>query len=162
MIRLKPDPSSEQLLEDFLARLQRGMKPTRTQLEPVRQAIRAGMARNFAAEADAEMDPWANLSKRTQREREAAGYPKAHPILVRSGGYRASFIDPHDPEHVSQTTLGLIIRLEEGTSDPRADELEAGENPLIPPRPATELGGAAIFSLDEAIADMLDTLLPRD
>lgn len=162
MIKIKPTPASRAQAEETIRRIQRAISPPNKELEPVRRAIRAGFARNFEQEAEAETEKWANLSARTVREREQAGYPGKHPILVRSGGYRSSFTSPHDPDHVSETQRGRIIRLIEGTKDPRSNELEGGENIMIPPRPASDLGPASKFLLEEAITAMLDRLMPTD
>lgn len=162
MIRLKATPESVKQAQDFLRRMTNAVQPNPRDLEPVRQAIRAGFALNFDTESDAGAEKWALLSKRTQRERVALGYPAEHPILQRSGSYRGSFTDPANPYHVSETTIGsVMIRLAEGTADPRADELEAGENLLIPARPASDLGAASVFLLEEALADLYDRLFPR-
>ena len=45
---------------------------------------------------------WLPLTRRTNDEREALGYPREHPILVRSGDYRRSFTDPDHADHISE------------------------------------------------------------
>lgn len=53
--------------------------------------VRAGFAHNFETESSAGI-PWRQLADRTNREREFLGFPPAHPILERTGGYKHSWI----------------------------------------------------------------------
>lgn len=62
--------------------------------------IRAGFAHNFDTEAGGPFrQQWRDLADRTNREREQLGFPPAHPILERTGGYKSSWVNRMDPNH---------------------------------------------------------------
>lgn len=56
----------------------------------------------FASEGAESGDRWPELAKSTQEERERLGYGAAHPILVRTGELRESFVDRTHPDATSE------------------------------------------------------------
>lgn len=141
MLRLEPTPATTQTIRKLFERVDALSRPAPADYEPIQEAIRAAFALAFDTESDGDR-PWAPLADRTNDEREALGYPREHPILVRSGSYRDSFIEAGHPLHVSEAEIaGGIWRIAEGSTDDRADQLEFGDA-RTPPRPVTWLGRA--------------------
>lgn len=139
MIRLRPDERTEIEIAEFISRIDELIAPGQDAIRPIQQTIRAGFAFNFAAERGDDR-PWAPLAPYTMRERRSLGFPPDHPILVRTGQYRSSFVDEGHPAHVSEWTAGAgRWTIEEGSTDERADHLEFGTW-RIPARPVTLLG----------------------
>lgn len=127
-------------LDNILARIG---SPSVGELSEVSAAIRQGFAENFAAEAVGDIAPWDPLSPRTVLERIQAGFPGEHPILVRTGSYRASFIDRNASDHVEEVTAtGSGFVLDVGSEDDRAEVLEFGSG-KVPERPVTILSDEA-------------------
>ena len=161
MIRLTPTPQSTQALTDFFERIERALTPPDAELEQIRTEIRAGFERNFTEEASA-AGPWAPLARWTVLERTRLGFGPTHPILVRTGDYAASWLDPGNQDHVSETrTTAGIIEIAEGSQDERADVLEAG-SALVPARPVAPLQAPDIYQIEDTITAMLDRLFPNE
>ncbi len=139
MIRLQPTPATSEKIAALLRRMDALRQPAPADYAPIQDAIRAGFAINFANE-EGDDRPWFPLAKRTEDQREALGYPRAHPILVRSGDYKRSFTDADDPDHISEEEIAAgLWRISEGSADYRGGLLEFG-NERTPPRPVTILG----------------------
>ena len=83
---------------------------TRDELIQITEPVRAGFKENFETESAAG-DPWQVLAKRTQDEREELGFDREHPILVRKGDYKKSWLDVNDPNNALELT-------EKGRQDP--------------------------------------------
>lgn len=161
MIRLRPTENSRRDFADFAQQIEGLAKLPDDALRPVQEAIRASFAANFAAES-AGATPWAPLAPRTVADRERLGYPGEHPILVRSGQYRRSFIDPADDEHYSRvTTEGGRTVIAEGTTDIRAGTLEFGSD-RVPARPALIPGDAARQRIGAALDRLFATWLEKE
>lgn len=140
MISLQPTAESLHDLNEFLQRLTDLGDPPPHAVESVQDAIRAGFAQVFASEGAAGEAPWAQLAEATQRERQRLGFPPAHPILVRTGDYRASFTDAGHADHISEWSAGGgVWRIAEGSSDYRTKYHEPGGD-IIPRRSVTALG----------------------
>lgn len=60
------------------------------------------LARHFDSEGAHGGTPWPDLAVSTQYDRRTQGYPPDHPILVRSGMLRDSFVDPEAPGSISE------------------------------------------------------------
>lgn len=154
MISLEPTAESLHDLNEFLQRLTDLGDPPPHAVESVQDAIRAGFAQVFASEGAAGEAPWAQLAEATQRERQRLGFPPAHPILVRTGDYRASFTDAGHADHISEWSAGAgVWRIAEGSSHPLAQFHELGTS-RMPARPATRLGA----QLEAQIGAALDQL----
>jgi len=103
---------------------------------------------------------WDDLALSTQRERSRLGYDPEHPILVREGTYRESFIDFDSPyyavEHEASSPHSYVHRI--GTSNPLFPFHELASR--ISPRPATPLGDVNVYyMIVEEIQEYLATLL---
>jgi len=91
--------------------------------------VRRGFEYNFQSESSAE-GPWGELAKRTQEEREDLGFPPKHPILQRTGKYKASWVERGHPLNMEdvyrfddfETALYVVLSSE----DPRVVPLSAG------------------------------------
>ncbi len=135
------------------------LSPTSSDLAGVSEVIRRGFAENFANESAGDIAPWQQLSPRTIIERINQGYPGDHPILVRSGAYRASFVEANAPGHVEDVSITASgFTLEVGSSDDRADILEYGLG-NIPERPVTILSSAFENEIGLAFEEVLSRLL---
>lgn len=159
MIRFIPTPESVRSLDDFLDRLEHIPQRMADQDEPIRAAIRQGFALNFERESAGNGPRWAPLAEMTNDERERLGYPREHPILVRSGSYKASFVDDGAEGHVSAQGLSdTSLLIEEGSGDIRVGTLELGWV-NIPPRPVLGLNFVAEDDITDEITAILDRLL---
>lgn len=153
MIKLRlADDSRRQWLE-MIARIEALAQPTAEQVEPIQQVIRAGFAFNFAREMGDDA-PWAALTPFTVRERRRLGYPGEHPILFRSGSYHDSFVDEGHARHISEwDASGGLWTVAEGSSDPRAEELEFGRWDMAG-RPVTLLGESGEQRIETVLDEM--------
>lgn len=160
MIRLEPTAESRQAIDRMLHQLEELSRPPADAIEPVQQAIRIAFDRMFQSEGAAGGQPWAQLAPYTIKERIRLGFFGAHPILERTGKYRASFAEPDSPNHYSSAEISAgRWMIEEGSTDPRADLLEYGDS-RTPPRPVTIIGeegeSRLTLILDEMFAAWLD------
>lgn len=154
MISLEPTAESLHDLDTFLKQLQQLGDPPPAAVEAVQTAIRGGFAQVFASEGAAGAAPWAQLAAATQRERERLGFPPAHPILVRTGDYRASFTDAGHADHISEWSAGGgVWRIAEGSSHELAQYHERGTS-RMPARPATTFGA----QIEAQVGAVLDDL----
>ena len=153
MIRLRPDRHTQDEIAEFVRRLEELARPAKEAIRPIQDVIRAGFDANFGGERGDDA-PWAALALFTQRERRRLGFPPEHPILQRTGAYRASFTEEDHPLHVSEWSAdGGQWTIEEGSRDERADHLEFGDT-RTPARPVTILGGSG----EARIATVLERL----
>lgn len=133
------------------------LQPTRQQLQPVQEAIRAGFTENFDTES-AGGQSWAQLAPSTVIERVLLGYPGEHPILQRTGRYRSSFTNVGG-EHISDVDYQSgIVSLFEGSSDERVAELELGVGKM-PARPVLEMSHNAIDGIGDSVNRMISEIL---
>ncbi len=154
MIRLELDDASHQTIKQFLARLDQISHPTESDIEPIQTAIRAGFMDSFDAEAGAD-EPWAELRPATNLDRERQGYPPAHPILIRTGIYRESFINPGG-DHISEwfaDDTGIVIQ--EGSNDYRIWWHEYGTENMSA-RTVLDLSGPSVENVASAIEMVFD------
>lgn len=159
MIRFVPEPDSRRQLEEFLDRLENIPRRVAEQDDPIRAAIRRGFALNFERESAGNGPRWSPLAEMTNDERERLGYPREHPILVRSGSYKASFVDADADGHVTaQGVSDTTLLIEEGSGDIRVGTLELGWV-NIPPRPVLGLNFVAEDEITDEITAILDRLL---
>lgn len=154
MIRLTTSPASDRAwreLEQMFASL---AAPTPTDIRPVQDAIREGFEDNFDGERAGDGPAWQPLALSTANERRRLGYGPYHPILVRTGDYRDSFLNPGHPDHVSELVItGAGWTVAEGSEEERVDWLEYGTI-HIPARPALELGRQAKERIEDALEAM--------
>jgi phage gpG-like protein len=128
----------------------------------VANAINKGFGANFDAERAGDGGDWNRLRPSTLKDRAKKGFG-AGPILNRTGGYRRSFTNRGDADHVEKfrsTRQGWT--LESGSDDERVGILEfggfTGNGRFVPPRPASFLSDNAeanVFDVLEAITDRI-------
>lgn len=159
--RLIPTEKSKREARRFVELAEELARPPAEAIRPIQDAIRASFAANFARESGDDQK-WPALALRTIRERIRLGYPGDHPILVRSGEYRRSFLEADDPAHFSRSdTAGGVWQIEEGSTDKRAGTLEYGRGP-VPPRPVTLPGRSGEDRIDTVIRDLFDRWFEED
>ena len=150
--------SNPAILDDLTRFIERIANPTPQFTASIEDAVRVGFAANFASES-AGGAPWESLAFETMLDRAVHGFPAAHPILVRTGDYRASFVDRQNPDAYSEYVVtGDGWTLEIGSSDSRVQDLEGGTQ-RIPARPATMLSSDAennVFATIERLISQLE------
>lgn len=151
MIRLRMRDNMADALDEIVYK---ALNPPRWGIDQIDAAVRSGMGENFAGESSA-AGPWAELADSTQRQRSALGYSPAHPILVRTGDYRAAFVSAGSSDHaVLFERTGEGWRVVIGSEDKRVPWLEGGTR-TIPARPATLLEGRA----EDRIGRVIDAIM---
>lgn len=127
----------------------------------VADAINKGFGANFDAERAGDGGDWNRLRPFTIADRKRKGFGPG-PILNRSGGYRRSFTNRGDSDHVEKfkaTRQGWI--LESGSENERVGTLEfggyTGTGRFVPPRPASFLSDAS----ENRVFDVLDAITDR-
>lgn len=126
-------------LEAFIKRLER---PGNAEQRKVFDAINLGFQSNFSAEGSLR-GKWRALAPATIIDRQRRGFAGQHPVLVRTGTLRASFVQ-RGGDHVEEfqyTAQGW--RMVAGSKSEIGFFQELGTRRGIPPRPITELTGAA-------------------
>ena len=126
-----PDAETERLLDRW-SQIERYLPGPVTRRGG--DALRLAFAENFSSEGQGQ---WMPLTKRTEDEREALGYPRKHPILVREGDLMESVINPAHPLHFEQMSDDgdgrMVLSL--GSLDERYEVLHFGDgdmaNPII-------------------------------
>jgi phage gpG-like protein len=158
MVRFVATPESRHALERFIQSLERLPDTQASEFEIVRQAVRQGFAVSFVGEGSGR-GQWAQLAPSTVAERILFSYPGEHPILVRSGDYQASFVDPSHPDHVSEVERGGVVTLIEGTAHLFVGTHEYGRDDVfhVPARPVLLLDPTS----EDAVAAELDALFDR-
>ncbi len=154
MIKLSLDDDSKQRIDHFVRQVEAFARPDDTAIGIIQDAIRASFEINFATESD-NGAKWAPLALRTMHERRILGFPMDHPILVRTGSYRESFLNPSHPDHISEVLIaGGRWEITEGSNDYRAGELEYGRWNM-PARPVADLDDSAGEQRTDQIIQML-------
>ena len=134
------------------------LHPTKQQLQPVQEAIRAGFAENFDTES-AGGQPWAQLALPTVIERVLLGYPGEHPILQRSGNYRSTFVDGGNAEHISDIDYQAgLTSVFEGSANVMVEWHEDG-NDKLPARPVLVMSSRAIDGIGDSVNRMISEIL---
>ena len=113
-------------LRSFLKALE---KPTESEKSAVSKAVRAEFGSNFSNESSGS-GSWRRLADRTNRERKALGFSQAHPILVRNGEYKRSFLES-TPNNEEVSTIPEGYRMEYGSEH----DLVRYHEGFIAPRP---------------------------
>lgn len=158
ILRLTPE-DPDQFEQETLALARIPVVVDDSDYDLVQAAILDGFAENFRSEASA-LGAWPQLASLTRSEREAQGYPPAHPILVRSGSYRDSWLSERHPLHIHDVSKsGGDVSITEGSKDPRVPVLSAGAtfgSFGIPPRPVEALQEAAFEPIAEAVIEVIE------
>ena len=160
MLTLKKTTQSEREWEQVRKAFLRLTSPRVSDLRPVQQAIRDGFADNFTHERS-RGGVWPALAASTARDRERKGYGAYHPILVRTGDYRDSFVNAANPDHVSKIERRSgSLRIYEGSNDYRVIWHELGTR-FMPARPVLPLSSSAEQNLAIALRNMVDRTLRK-
>ena len=158
MINLVESAQNQQQWRAIQRTVDNLLRPTRQQLQPVQEAIRAGFAENFDTES-AGGRPWAQLALSTVIERVLLGYPGEHPILQRSGNYRSTFVDGGNAEHISDIDYQAgMTSVFEGSANEMVPWHEDG-NDKLPARPVLVMSSDAIDNVSNSINEMIFGIL---
>lgn len=143
--------------------------PGKGEIDKVGDAVRLGFQANFSNESSGYGHKWTALAPKTQAVRKKLGFASQHPILVRTGSYRASFVQRGAPNHIEElTTTGDGWQLVTGSRDPRGDILNNGGYTIIdgyrvfvPARPVDGLSGPAQERVRSTIGFILEETRAR-
>lgn len=136
------------------------MRPTQSEVAPVEEAIRLGIAENFRTES-AGGHTWTPLAPATVRERVRRGYGGFHPMLVRSAALWQTYTNANNPRHASELAQGAGgWTLAVGSDDIRATTHEFGRD-HIPARPVLILSDAQEGRVLDALGAMLTAIERR-
>lgn len=158
-IRLETTPELRREVERLASFFERLSRPTEREKARVGAAIRLGFEENFATESAGGI-PWPRLAESTARERRRLGFGPYHPILVRTGDYRKSFVWPGDADHVSED--GYMARgwfVEEGSRDYRVQWHEEGTR-YMPARSVLEIGARGERRIGVTLDDIFANIQP--
>ena len=142
--------------------------PGQNEKRSIEEAVRAGFAANFNNESSGNGNDWKPLAPKTNADRRKRGFPTTHPILVRTGSYRASFTVPGSANSlVEEESTGSEWTMYVGSSDNRRI-LEFGGITIIddhevyvPPRPATILSDQAESNIASVIERVIAQIEDR-
>ncbi len=161
-ITLQADRNPFDALIDFVNRVE---NPGGGDRAKVATAITRGFAENFSSEQSGDGQKWEPLVPWTVFERRTLGFAGEHPILVRTGRYRASWIQANAPGHVEvfeRTGTGWLMDV--GSEDERVEELSEGRpGPLfpMPARPVLPLSARAESNLAGVLDFVVDEIAKR-
>lgn len=142
------------VLDDLTRFIDRLANPPPSATKPVEEAVRMGFAANFASESAGDA-AWDELAFDTILDRIVQGFPGQHPILVRTGDYRSSFVDSGNGDALYEfLNMGDGWVMEVGSSDSRVEELEGGTR-RIPARLVTILSDASENNVFAALEQMI-------
>ena len=162
-ITLQADRNPFDTLIEFVNRVE---NPGGGERAKVATAITRGFAENFSNEQSGDGRKWEPLANWTVQERRDLGFAGEHPILVRSGRYRASWIQENAPGHVEvfeKTGTGWLMDV--GSADDRVEELSEGHSDFVgrpmPPRPVLPLSAKAEAGLGDVLDFVIDEIAKR-
>jgi phage gpG-like protein len=157
MMTLRPSPQSQQHFNQTIEHIQDLTTAPAPLVTAIQQAICEEFERNFASESDAGLS-WPRLSEVTIRIRLAEGFG-AGPILVRTGDYKRSWVEPTHPQHIHELRQSTSHwSVEEGTQHPYAVKHELGTD-RIPARPASHVTVAGEARIGRVIEEGLKRIL---
>jgi phage gpG-like protein len=139
--------------QDLLRLVDRISNPGSAQKRSVSDAIRRGFQDNFTRQQSGN-GAWARLAPSTVLDRQKKGFAGSGPILVRSGGLRASWVSEGSNHYSSVRNSGGYTIFEEGSSHPMAQFHEAGGGRL-PARPVSMLSD----SQESRIVDVIEFMI---
>lgn len=155
--------------ESLVAFVRQVVNPGQAEINKVGDAVRLGFQENFSGEKEGDGSRWQPLAPKTQVQRQHLGFAQQHPILVRTGSYRASFVQRGGVDHIEEfTSTGDGWSLVVGSRDRRAGILEYGGNTVInghvvyvPPRPVRFLSETAEQRITNTLEYMLEQIRAR-
>lgn len=154
--------------ESLVAFVRQVVNPGQAEINKVGDAVRLGFQENFSGEKAGDGGSWKPLAPITQAKRAWLGYASQHPILVRTGSYRASFVQRGGVDHIEEfTTTGDGWQLVTGSRSDR-HILEFGGSTTIdghvvdiPPRPVRFLSEQAEQRITSTLEYMLEQIRAR-
>lgn len=166
MLNLESKVNVFDSLVDFIRQV---TNPGKNEVNKVGDAVRQGYQENFSSEGGNLGTRWLPLAPRTQKERERLGYASQHPILVRSGSYRDSFVERNGPNHIEDyTSEGNGWQLVTGSRDPRGSILNNGgwtiiknQRVYVPPRPVDYLTESSQQRVTDTIGYLVEEIRKR-
>jgi hypothetical protein len=157
MMTLRPNPQSQQHFNQTIEHIQQLAIPPAPLVSAIQQAICEEFERNFTSESDAGLS-WPRLSEVTIRIRLAQGYG-AGPILVRSGDYKRSWVEPTHPQHVHELRQSSSHwSVEEGSEHAFTAKHELGDG-RTPARPVSHVTVAGEERISRVIEQGLKGIL---
>lgn len=181
MITLQTDRNPFDALMEFVNRVE---NPGSGERAKVATAITRGFAENFSTEGAASGEPWDALAAPTVATRRILGWAGEHPMLVRTGAYRRSWVESGAPDHVEvfeKTGTGWLMDV--GSESERARILNEGgvtdidpwqigrdgqyhfvggaKAVFVPARPVNRLGARAEAGLGDVLDFVVDEIAKR-
>lgn len=166
MINLQADRNP---FDDLLKFINGVENPGNAEKRKVAGAVTKGFQENFSKQRAGDGDEWDPLAGITQVERRKLGFAAESPILVRTGSYRASWVNPDDTDHVEvfeRTGTGWLMDI--GSQDLRVSILNDGgytiikdKRVFVPPRPVVELSRSAQDGIGDALDFVVDQIAQR-
>lgn len=165
MLSLEAQGDPFESLVEFVKNI---VNPGQNEKRSIEEAVRAGFAENFANESSGDGEKWNPLAGRTNADRQRRGFPTEHPILVRTGGYRASFTVPGSANSlVEEESTGSEWTMYVGSNDSRhilekgGTTIIQGKQVYVPPRPATILSDQAESNIASVIERVIAQIEDR-
>jgi len=165
MLSLEAQGDPFESLVDFVKAI---VAPGQNEKRAIEDAVRAGFAENFNNESSGNNQRWKPLAGRTNADRSRRGFPTEHPILVRTGGYRASFTVMGATNSLSEVeSTGSDWTLYVGSSSNRhilefgGTTIIQGKQVYVPPRPATLLSDQAESNIASVIERVIAQIEDR-
>src|SRR5262245_10890236 len=139
LMAVKPARMGVDMIKRIIAKIER---PDAQGIRDIEAAVRAGFQDNFTLESRGDGVPWAPLAQRTVRERRALGFGPTNPILVRTGGYRATWVNVGGwKQVVSNGRNGWTMSVSSNHAYAELHEL-GSRTRNVPARPVRYLGSA--------------------
>jgi phage gpG-like protein len=139
--------------EDLIRLVDRIANPGSAQKRSVSDAIRRSFQDNFTRQQSGN-GSWAPLAPATVLDRQKKGFAGSNPILVRTGGLRASWVSEGANHYSSVRSSGGYTVFEEGSSHPLAQFHEAGTSRMAA-RPVSMLSD----SQESRIVDVIEWVI---
>lgn len=139
--------------QDLIRLVDRISSPGSSQKRSISDAIRRGFQDNFTRQQSGD-GAWARLAPSTVLDRQKKGFAGNNPILVRSGGLRASWVSEGANHYSSVRSSGGMTVYEEGSTHPLAMFHESGGGRLSA-RPVSLLDD----SQEQRIVDVIEWVI---
>jgi phage gpG-like protein len=139
--------------QDLTRLVDRIASPGGAQKRSISGAIRRSFQDNFTRQQSGN-GAWARLAPSTVLDRQKKGFGGSGPILVRSGGLRASWVSEGSNHYSSVRSSGGITVYEEGSIHPLARFHEAGTSRMAA-RPVSLLSD----SQESRIVDVIEFMI---
>lgn len=139
--------------DDLVRLVDRIANPGNSQKRSISDAIRRSFQDNFTRQQSGN-GSWASLAPSTVLDRQKKGFGGSGPILVRTGGLRASWVSEGSNHYSSVRSSGGYTIFEEGSSSAIARFNELG-TARMPARPVSLLSD----SQEQRISDVIEFMI---